>query len=263
MYSEKNVLSGLLTVMLLCSCSIREDREGCPSYLGLDLTHVKVPVLESLGLETLDIHVSDLSAPSYQTKTFRLRNLPDSVWLPVHKGEAGFMVLCGSVGECLDKEGIVIPEGQECPVVFGYGRRYAATEETCRDTVMLHKHSCMLNIRFVNLGNYEVEIEGGVNGFDWLLRPTEGLFSFKASTGWSDMVSICLPRQLDSSLLLKVSAGGKASSFFKLGAYLERSGYDWNAPDLEDISLSVNYTSSVITFRLDNDSKRYSLDVAI
>lgn len=263
MSSEKRILPFLLILILLCSCSIKEDREECPSYLGLDLTHVKVSVLESLGLETLDIHVSDLSAPSYQTKAFRLRNLPDSVWLPVHKGEAGFMVLCGSGSEYLDRDGIVIPEGQECPVVFGYGRHYEASEELYRDTVLLHKHSCMLNIRFVNRGNYEVEVEGGVNGLDWLLRPIEGLFSFKASTGGGDTVSICLPRQLDSSLLMKVSAGGKASSYFKLGAYLERSGYDWNSPDLEDISLSVNYTSSVITFRLDNDSKRYSLDVAI
>lgn len=263
MYSDPKIPAGLLSIMLLVSCSIKESREDCPSYLGLDLTRVETSILDSMGYETLDIHIYDESSSSCVNQSFKLSALPETVWLPVKKGEAGFMVLCGKGSEYVGKQGLTIPEGEECPIIHGYGRSYVASEETHTDTVILRRHSCVMDVKFVNRGDYEVEVEGGVCGFDVTMNPIEGLFLCSASTGGGDNLKICLPRQLDSSLMMRVSAGGKISSYFRLGEYLQRCGYDWDAPDLEDFTLTVNYTPSVITFQLEKDVKRYSLDVAI
>ena len=64
--------------------------------------------------------------------------------------------------------------------------------------------------------------------------------------------SVCLPRQRDGSLSLRIlfPDSGDIRSF-PLGEYILQSGYDWNAADLEDIDVEVDFSLTGVSFTID------------
>lgn len=50
---------------------------------------------------------------------------------------------------------------------------------------------------------------------------------------------------------------------FALGHLIIDSGYDWTAPDLQDIEVDIDYSKSDIIFSVDGWDKEMSFDVTI
>ena len=50
---------------------------------------------------------------------------------------------------------------------------------------------------------------------------------------------------------------------FALGHYMLEAGYDWTAPDLEDLPLQLDLSVTAISFRMGNWSTVIPLDVEI
>jgi hypothetical protein len=50
---------------------------------------------------------------------------------------------------------------------------------------------------------------------------------------------------------------------FALGSYIAAAGYDWTAPDLEDLTLQVDISLTSVTFSTDLWSKTEEIDVFI
>ena len=73
--------------------------------------------------------------------------------------------------------------------------------------------------------------------------------------------SLCLPRQRDSSLSLEIAEDASVLKSFALGNYIEGSGYDWSAPELDDIVVTIDYARTRLSISVGEWERSYSFDV--
>ena len=72
-----------------------------------------------------------------------------------------------------------------------------------------------------------------------------------------------LPRQKDASLILEVEDAKGNSKIFALGQYIVASGYDWTLPDLDDVSVTLDYAMTEIRLVIGGWESVYRYDIEI
>lgn len=234
-------LQGLfLALLLLASCSVKEDRTGCPCNLVLDLGDLRVkPVLVDVKGEGFSYGQAVLS---------------DTVLvLRVPKGEVSVSVTGGALP---DGDGSVrIPAGEEASPLYLFRAGVPAEAEQLVLPVLLRKQFCLLELQFTGPPGYgppfEVEVEGSFAG--WLRdgSPAPGPFSCRLQPGADGRAALRLPRQGDDSLRMHIVFADQVVRTFSLGSYIAASGYDWTAPDLEDLTLQVDISLTSLTLSTD------------
>ena len=75
------------------------------------------------------------------------------------------------------------------------------------------------------------------------------------------MCQLALPRQTDDSLVLEVHDDTGVLRAFALGEYVAASGYDWDADDLKDITISLDYALTRIVIEVGDWREEYYFDV--
>lgn len=246
---------------LCCSCTIKEERSGCPCYLTVDLNYVDRELLRQGGSGELAaaIHTQDGSYLPMGVVT--LDQLEKGWVYPVPRERIWLCVW--SEAEGVVEPNVSIPEGEECPQVWlARGEVNCETEEK-RDTVILHKKWCTVNVALSAAGSGTsrfVEASSSSCGYDSYGQPKKGDFLCSPKVV-GDKCSFRVPQQCTNDLALKVicSDGGDVLSVrtFQIGEYLESSGYDWNADDLSDVNVSIDYVTS--TLQLDFQGTRHTL----
>jgi hypothetical protein len=78
-----------------------------------------------------------------------------------------------------------------------------------------------------------------------------------------NVFSVTLPRQLDDSLIMEADMGDEVLKEFPLGYYIAESGYDWNAPDLEDLTIDLEFAVTHISMVIQGWENEYKFDVVI
>lgn len=101
---------------------------------------------------------------------------------------------------------------------------------------------------------------GGMRGIGMVLC---GYFDYSPLTDDPESCSFRLPRQMDNSLQLVISAPGAPRRTFALGNYIARSGYDWNAYDLDDIIMNLDFAENGFTVTVGEWTITEEFDVLI
>ena len=242
----------LASLLLLPSCSVKENRAVCPCALALELSGLPVrPVV--LGV----------AGEGY---TFTEVVHADTVLvLPVPKGE----LAVSAVGSALaEGDGSVrIPEGEEAPPLYLFHADVTTAAEQVTLPMLLHKQFCTLELVFKGPAGYgppfEVAVEGAYGGWEPDGAPAPGSFSRRHLPGTDGRAALRLPRQGDDSLLMHIVFSDRKVRTFALGSYIAASGYDWSAPDLEDLTLHVDISLTSVTISTDLWSKTEEMDVFI
>lgn len=174
----------------------------------------------------------------------------------------------------LSDSAMVIPRGRDCPPVYRHFSNLQTDAEVVREKVEMHKQYCGLSLFFVNEGTpYSVNVRGEVNGYAYDGSLSQGEFSCpvanmdraigrglpataNGATAWTgksgetlggaDGFAVRLPKQADASLLMDVVMDGSVLKTFALGNYIEASGYDWSAEDLEDLTVGIDYSNTKV-----------------
>ena len=286
------VMNRLLFVMwmagmlFLSSCSIKEDRDGCPCWMTVDLSDVaesrwKSPAVQS-DTEYQGFTKSSKSRSNVaEDVVLRLRGNSDedevdysfkvteavktdagaleyevprgSVWVSVIEipGQAGY-----------DGDEIRVPVGEQMDSLYGFFRMFYTRCESVLCDLELYKEFCTVSITLGNEGYvspYDIEVWGNVAGVSaWDLMPLDGDFRF-APVPKDGVYRVRVPRQVGNSLELvmlempdqvghdgrsPVGAGDDGKRVvvdrLPLGEYIARSGYDWAAEDLADVSVALD-----------------------
>ncbi len=231
------VIFGLFSVMLQMSCSVKEDRSSCPCRLNLDFGRVDTSVVREieLNLATTDGY---LFSERIEKREFDIRTYL------VPKSYISIMVLSQSQDFLKPGMGLIIPIGKECPPVYSFIKQVSTTEEVVDEVVVLRKNFCNVFIEFIDFEhyNYDLKLKGNVNGYGLDGNILVGLFEVPIKSMIDEVFSIRIPRQKDSSLLLVIGDGMTTYKSFALGEYIMESGYDWTAPDLNDIVVQIDYS---------------------
>lgn len=243
----------LAASFLAISCTVLEDRNPCPCRLSLDFREVDVRALQDLGFDALEweIHSEEIIVYS-----FSFTDLPDSVEIEVPRG-IDCDCLVRAVSRTMDES------GGECPPVFFEKRKVPVSGEVTVDTVRLHKQYADMTIFFksASLNLSGLRLVASCCGFDGDLELVHEDYVVGLSPSHGGMVRVRVPRQDDDSMRLEILDHGAASHTFSIGNYLSAGGYDWEAPDLDDIYLEIDCVASKLKLYTDIWQRSVSFSV--
>ena len=268
----------MVGMLFLSSCSIKEDRDGCPCWMTVEMPGQAGYDGEKVGQDGR----SPVGAGDDRCVVLRLRGNSDedavdyeyqvTEAVRVDVGALEYEVPRGSVGvsavafgnEIPGRAGydgksagydggeIRIPVGEQMDSLYGFFKMYHTRCESVLCDVELHKEFCTVSFTLGEDGYtspYRIEVWGNVAGVSaWDLMPLDGDFRFAPSLE-NGVYQVRVPRQVDNSLeLVMLEIPGQVGydgervvvDRLPLGEYIARSGYDWTAEDLDDVNVALD-----------------------
>ena len=221
-------------MLFLSSCSIKEDRDGCPCWMTVDLSDVAESRWKSPEVQSCTEYQEITKSPESrqhiaESVLLRLRGNSDedevdysyqvteevraagALEYEVPRGSVGVSVIempdqvghDGIVG--YDGDVIRIPVGEQMDSLYGYFRMFYTRCESVLCDVELHKEFCTVSFTLGEDGYtspYDIEVWGNVAGVSaWDLMPVLGEFRY-APMQKNGVYQVRVPRQVDNSLEL-------------------------------------------------------------
>ena len=231
------------------SCSLKEDRDGCPCHLIIGLDN-------AVGNGNADIFIFQ-DGEEVLTDNVVPADYPEGYRCEVRRRPASATVIQGLEESVLNGGRLVIRDGNDADRLFLYNETLQCGSETVRAAADLHKNWTTLEISLAAeagedspAGNVRIDISGGICGMD--LRngaPVRGDFQCIARLADSGFAvyAVNLPRQISSEdeILIAVSRNGKELFSCDISEAISRTGFDWSKPDLDDIRLRLDYISAL------------------
>lgn len=231
-------LAVMASALMMAACSVKEDRASCPCLLVLDFSEVS----QDLG-GPASLYLAADGGPFLSDVIPLNEYRGRSYIVSVSRTKMDLMLWYGGE-DMVSESGLVIPLGDDCPEVYMYGASFTTSGERHDEKVRMHKNHCRMTI--CAAGDIAVplsmKVTGNVAGYDGKGRPVEGAFEYIVDyADLKDGRDVVLPRQTDSSLRLLIEDKDGDVKVFALGHYLESCGYDWNAADLDDVTVTVDF----------------------
>lgn len=253
------IVASAAVLLLICGCSVKEDRSACPCLMLLDFSQTDPAFFTS----------SEVAAGAADGFSFRTSvdagRYHDPLGIRVPRTGVYLNVsFCGD-GFTGFENGFTVPPGNGFPELYLHSGFYDTDSEMVPVQVRMHKSFCHITVRFKSAVPvmYGVMIEGDVCGYSSAGMIEEGAFSFVPVQDGDGAFHVNVPRQKDPSLMLKVKDETDILREFAIGEYIVESGYDWNMPDLEDVEIEIDYTRTDIILKVNDWETSLSFDITI
>lgn len=253
----------VLALLLSAGCSIFEKRDDCLGSVEFDFTNVGIEKGDSLHFHLVD------AAGSEKSYVFGYDEIPSELTFSLPKGPCKVRSYYGfeearSKGVApaeKDRKGFTVRAGAEFPRFHTFGADLTVSDTPWRDTVSYSKRYC--NIEFVMayddaIRPYSVVVHGNIAGYDSDFNPQEGVFRFDATSRRCN-----IPAQVDGSLSLELRDDNDLTRRFAIGQMIVASGYNWNAHDLEDIVITLEYSTIHIKIGVDDWTETYEFIIEL
>lgn len=248
----------------VCSCTVKEDRSGCPCWLQVRVQNKEVV--------STPVGVIGWNGSGLFDESFSIVEYPDYYERIVEKGFLHVLGYSGVRSMTLDAgHSLVIEYGRECDSLYSCSLPVDATGEFADAPLMLRKQfaTVYLDIRKSadDLRDYSFVVEGGVCGFDLLRHsPVEGAFRCEPSAVSGSSVAVFrVPRQKDDSLVLGLTYDAGQGAFaidrYPLGRYIAALNYSWSSEDLQDIYIMLDIISGRINIGVDGWEPEIGFDL--
>lgn len=264
-------------MLLLSSCSLKEDRSGCPCWMAVEIPEQvghdggQVDNDDCVVLRLRGNSDEDEVGYSYQV-TEAVKPDVGALEYEVPRGSVGVSVIgmpdrVGHDGIAeYDGDEIRIPVGEQMDSLYGFFRMFYTRCESLLCDVELHKEFCTVSFTLGDDGYvspYDLEVWGNVAGVSaWDLMPLEGDFRFTPSPE-DGVYRVRVPRQFDASLELVMLEDSKIVDRLPLGEYIARSGYDWTAENLEDVHIALDLENQQVMITVSGWDGVVVMDIVI
>jgi len=232
------IITAVLTAPSITCCSIKEDRQECPCQLTIILD--KVPERIMNKTDGLWMNISTEGKGMAMDRPLTGSDYSEPEWFETDVQKGLVSVICSS------NKALEVPYGSECDSIFAYSDKVRCYEDIARDTVLLKKQWCTATIVLEEAEasqSYFFEVTGKWTGMSGSgLEPIPGAFYAIPRRLSADTFQIRLPRQGDDTLDMTMNGLYK----YALGKLLAGAGYDWSAPNLDDITIIINYARAEI-----------------
>ena len=216
---------GILGLVALVSCSVKEDRGDCPCYLTVDAERT-VSVDGWFGTRSL---------------------------FNVNGGFVDRQVPRGIVDIVASHGRFSVPEGQQMDSLFARRIPVDTDGESAYARVTLCKNFATIELDFKDEDDgrtdYDLLATGTISGVDARsLNPEEGSFSFVPEPNTDGRgYAFRVPRQKDETLKLLLSKDGNIVETIDLGYLVAKTGFDWKAESLGDIAILCDLPAHTFT----------------
>ena len=216
---------GILGLVALVSCSVKEDRGDCPCYLTVDAERT-VSVDGWFGTRSL---------------------------FNVNGGFVDRQVPRGIVDIVASHGRFSVPEGQQMDSLFARRIPVDTDGESAYARVTLCKNFATIELDFKDEDDgrtdYDLLATGTISGVDVRsLNPVEGSFSFVPEPNTDGRgYAFRVPRQKDETLKLLLSKDGNIVETIDLGYLVAKTGFDWKAESLGDIAILCDLPAHTFT----------------
>ena len=216
---------GILGLVALVSCSVKEERGDCPCYLTVDAERT-VSVDGWFGARSL---------------------------FNVNGGFVDRQVPRGIVDIVASHGRFSVPEGQQMDSLFARRIPVDTDGESAYARVTLCKNFATIELDFKDEDdgrtNYDLLATGTISGVDVRsLNPVEGSFSFVPEPNTDGRgYAFRVPRQKDETLKLLLSKDGNIVETIDLGHLVAKTGFDWKAESLGDIAILCDLPAHTFT----------------
>lgn len=243
------------------ACNIKENRNECPCRLSLNLEGVGVE-----GKDSLEMYVTAKDDLVYSAK-LDSSDIKSTLVIDVPRTSLKLMAWCGKEGMAT-RNGLVIPLGKQCPKVYLYTADVEAKGETCSETVVMRKNHCVLSVlfKYEDAGEVGLSLSGNVCGYDEYGEPVVGEFYSRITENVAESVScpqVVIPRQCGGEMTLHVDDGSGKLKSFPLAEYIASAGYDWSAPDLPDMIVTIDYVLTTLSLEVQGWDEEFFFDIVI
>ena len=218
-------MMGILGLVALVSCSVKEDRGDCPCYLTVDAERT-VSVDGWFGTRSL---------------------------FNVNGGFVDRQVPRGIVDIVASHGRFSVPEGQQMDSLFARRIPVDTDGESAYARVTLCKNFATIELDFKDEDDgrtdYDLLATGTISGVDARsLNPEEGSFSFVPEPNTDGRgYAFRVPRQKDETLKLLLSKDGNIVETIDLGYLIAKTGFDWKAESLGDIAILCDLPAHTFT----------------
>ena len=257
MAMNRSIYIMIMTVMMfLSSCFVKEDRDSCPCWMTVEMPGQ----VGHDGSVVLRLHGNyDDGAMDYAYK------VSESIKADV--GILEYEVPRGSVGvSVVNSARLVVPVGEQMDSLYGFFKPYHTRCESVKCDVALHKEFCTVSFTLVDEhyeSPYDIEVRGNVSGVSpWDLVPVSGAFKY-APVAEEGVYRLRVPRQVDASLEMVMLSNQEIVNRLPLGEYIIRSGYDWAATDLSDVSVALDLEKQQVMVTVSGWDEIVVMDVVI
>lgn len=249
-----------LTYSFLC-CSVKEDRDFCPSVLNIELPEIQD---EKLMVAVMDMD-SVLFYDSYDGD--ELETLSYNISVKVPKTALNVSAYWPELHTFNPLNGY-LPDGK-CAPIWSSHISFTPQKEIENVRLPLSKNYCRLSLTiagdFEDSKPYSLLFRSSVMGYDRTGALIAGQYFERADMTAEGIYEINILRQNDDSLMMDLISSADEEIFrsFAIGRYLADFGYDWNASNLEDVKITLDFARVQITLECSGWSKVIELDVVI
>ncbi len=247
----KPLLLLLPTLLCVISCSVKEYRDDCPCYLSLDLRRAFDDIVNAPE----ELMVSVYSPETCYRETFTPGSCPDSIEIRVPRGEVTVSALTVRSSRSVKDRSLLIAYGDQADSIYAFSAVVDTGGEQARERVDLHKQYSTVYLKFLwpeggdsPSGIPKLKVRGGTNGLSIdVLAPSRGAFCIELpEQDPRQPHRFRIPRQSDKSLALEIydRSSDTLIDNVALGDHIDLTGYDWNAEDLKDIYIEIDYTKT-------------------
>ncbi len=247
-------------LVLLSSCSIKEDRTLCPCWLIVDLSKVLDAGTTPPSLWDQGLCIA----------LFSSRQVIDSLSLGYEEAHAeyGFHVAKGDVGvvgmlglDCAERSGhtIWVTEGCQADKLYLSTQLVACYGEEARAILDVKKQFSRVEIWGLDSFRCRMEVTAGCSGLDLLTAEAlEGPFRYPLVCEEDGACRFRMPRQREDDLkILLYDADGHLDNSIPLGRYMTDIGFDWDAPSLADVSIRVDFVTATVNITVGDWTHAY------
>ena len=230
-----------LAALLLSSCSIKEERAECPCRLEVDF----LPFAAIGGIPDLQVRSGNYPPVS------GLRDA--SSWhADIRKGVYTISVVHPGMQTQVGPDRITCPEGMVPDSIYAFAASVDCHAEKVHVSALARKQFCTVTLREKEPTPLQYAVRSRFAAFSRAdLSPQPAPLSFSTRRDPDGAIRFRLPRQgTDSGLLLEVSGTEGDAWELPLGEWMEKAGYDWTLPSLEDFLLELDYTATRIQVRI-------------
>ena len=231
-------------IVSIASCSIKEDRSDCPCVLTIDASDIRADEIYIICSNTTRLLKTSLIP--IETGPILEINVP--------RGCVNVAAYTGNEFSTEQNDTLVIPYGKEADCIYANTCQINTDAETAYTRIDLNKQFARITLEFTNLPenwsgpNIGLIVSGKTNGLSLNdLSPSEGEFNCDIAPDNKGIFSFKVPRQKGTDLYCRIENEGLTSVPIALGEILESIGFDWTKENLDDISLELEFPSSVIS----------------